>query len=423
MQRVFVLDADKQPLMPCTAKRARELLSAQRAAVWKRYPFTIILKDRVGGETQPIALKYDPGSKTTGMALVATYRRRSQVVWAAELSHRGSLIAKSLQSRSALRRGRRNRHTRYRAPRWANRTRIDGWLAPSTRSRVSNIVVWTNRVMCAAPIEDIAFELVRFDMQLMQNPEIEGVEYQQGELAGYEVREYLLDKWGRTCAYCGAENVPLEIEHLIPRSRGGSDRVSNLTIACHKCNQKKGNKTAEEFGFPELMKYAKIPLKDAAAINTIRWAIWRYLNQYECNLETGSGGLTKYNRVKQNYPKAHWIDAACVGKSGRNVALSVNHIPLRIKAQGRGSRQRAQVNKYGFPVSHRPRTLTREGFRTGDMITGRNKTKGKLQGRGVVSGGGLDVYVHGKRIGSVRFKNAKLLQAKDGYSYDDRKQS
>ncbi len=84
----------------------------------------------------------------------------------------------------------------------------------------------------------------------MQNPEISGVEYQQGTLLGYEVREYLLEKWGRTCLYCGARDVPLEIEHLISKSRGGTNRVSNLALACHPCNQAKGAQTEEEFGFP-----------------------------------------------------------------------------------------------------------------------------------------------------------------------------
>src|SRR5262249_52051827 len=59
-----------------------------------------------------------------------------------------------------------------------------------------------------------------------------GVLYQQGALAGYEVREYLPEKWGRKCAYCGAQNLPLQIEHLIPKERGGSNRISNLTLAC-----------------------------------------------------------------------------------------------------------------------------------------------------------------------------------------------
>lgn len=76
-------------------------------------------------------------------------------------------------------------------------------------------------------------------MQALENPDIEGAQYQQGTLAGYEVREYLLEKWGRTCAYCDAKDVPLQIEHIHPKAKGGSNRISNLTLACPSCNAKK----------------------------------------------------------------------------------------------------------------------------------------------------------------------------------------
>jgi 5-methylcytosine-specific restriction endonuclease McrA len=84
-------------------------------------------------------------------------------------------------------------------------------------------------------------------MQQTENPEISGAEYQQGQLQGYEVREYLLEKWGRKCAYCGAEYTPLQVEHIQPKARGGSNRISNLTLACQPCNQRKGAMPVEQF--------------------------------------------------------------------------------------------------------------------------------------------------------------------------------
>ena len=123
----------------------------------------------------------------------------------------------------------------------------------------------------------ISQELVRFDMQLMENPEIFGVSYQQGELAGYEVREYLLEKWQRRCAYCGKTDIPLEVEHIVPKSRGGSNRVSSLTLACHQCNERKANRTAEELGYSAIQAKAKQPLKDAAAMNSTRWSLFHRL--------------------------------------------------------------------------------------------------------------------------------------------------
>ncbi len=201
-------------------------------------------------------------------------------------------------------------------------------------------------------------ELVRFDTQLMQNPEIGGVEYQQGQLQGYEIREYLLEKGGRKCADCGLVDAPLEVEHIIPKSWGGSNRVSNLTLACNDCNQRKGSQTAEEFGFPSIQTQAKKSLKDAAAVNVTRWKLFEVLKSFGLPLETGTGGGTKFNRAKQAYPKTHWLDAACVGETGGRVFANLDHAPLLIKATGHQSRQMCRPDQYGFP-----RTKSKQGFR------------------------------------------------------------
>ncbi len=143
------------------------------------------------------------------------------------------------------------------------------------------------------------------------------IEYQQGQLFGYEVREYLLEKWQRRCVYCGATNTPLQIEHLVAKSRGGSNRVSNLTLSCKSCNEKKANRPLEDFVKSEatrglLLNQAKAPLRDAAALNSIRNAIGNSLRQLGVVVSCWSGGLTKFNRCQQGYPKSHWIDAACI---------------------------------------------------------------------------------------------------------------
>jgi len=268
--KVAVVDTNRKTLAPATRRMAKILLKRGKAAVLRRFPFTLILKKEVDNPSLPdLRLKIDPGSKTTGLAIVS--QESGDVVFAAEINHRGQAIKSSLDSRRSLRRGRRNRKTRYRKPRFKNRARPKGWIAPSLKSRVDNVTTWTHRLTRFYPISGIAMELVRFDTQLMENAEIKGVEYQQGELAGYELREYLLLKWGHECAYKskGPCDQYLEIEHIVPKSRGGTDRVSNLTIACRKHNQDKGTLTAEEFGFPDIQSQAKKPLKDAAAVNFV----------------------------------------------------------------------------------------------------------------------------------------------------------
>ncbi|EGJ28946.1 MULTISPECIES: RNA-guided endonuclease IscB [Moorena] len=384
--RVFVLDQNKQPLDPCHPARARELLKKGRAKVFKRYPFTIIMPDRSIDDsvTHSHRIKIDPGSKTTGIAIVC--EQTGRVTNALEINHRGQQIKKALESRRALRRGRRNRKTRYRQPRFLNRTRPDGWLPPSLMSRVFNVETWVRRLIKLCPITAISQELVRFDTQKMQNPEVSGVEYQHGELFGFEVKEYLLTKWGHNCVYCGAIDTPLEVEHIIPKSKGGSNRVSNLTLACRSCNQKKGNDSIEKFlrKKPEILKKvlakAKNPLKDAAAVNATRWELFRRLKLTELPIEVGSGGLTKFNRKTRGIEKTHWTDAACVGKSTPQMLLLSGVKPLTVTAKGHGVRQRCRPDKYGFPKAHAPAAKFFRGFQTGDIVKADIK-KGKYAGQ------------------------------------------
>jgi hypothetical protein len=229
-------------------------------------------------------------------------------------------------------------------------------------------------------------ELVKFDLQQIENPEVAGVQYQQGTLAGYEVREYLLEKWNRQCSYCSAKDVPLQIEHIHPRARGGTNKVSNLCLACEKCNTAKGTQDIAVFlkKKPEVLKriqaQARTPLKDAAAVNTTRWALFERLQATGLPVECGSGGLTKFNRTTRKLPKAHWCDAANVGKSTPAVLHVVGVVPLLIKATGHGRRQMCVTDAYGFPKQHKERKRSFLGYRTGDVVKAITP-KGTFRGR------------------------------------------
>ncbi len=415
---VFVLDRDRTPLDPCHPARARELLRDGRAAVLRRFPFTIILHDRTRAESvvHEHRLKIDPGSKTTGLALVAGAR----VLWAAELTHRGQRITAALLSRHAIRRGRRQRKTRYRQARFLNRTRPAGWLPPSLQSRVGNIMTWVERLARSCPLSALSQELVRFAMHQMQHAEISGVAYQHGELAGYEVREYLLEKWHRACAYCDAKDVPLEVEHILPKVRGGSNRVSNLTLACVPCNQKKGAQTAAEFGFPQVQAQARMPLKDAAAVNTTRWGLSQALQATGLPVETGTGGRTTYNRSRLGIAKSHWGDASCVGASTPDTLRVTGIQPVGIRAMGHGTRHMCRVGAHGFPQVHRARQKHYGGMQTGDIVKAvvpTGKYAGTWTSRVVVKARGwFALVIHGKKA-SVHQKHCTRLWAADGYTY------
>jgi 5-methylcytosine-specific restriction endonuclease McrA len=430
--QVFVLDSNRKPLTPCHAAVARKLMRDSKAAILRFKPFTIILKRGVENTPRPLRLKIDPGSKVTGFAIVDDQAKR--IVYAAELEHRGQSIKRALDERRIKRCSRRNRKTRYRKPRFLNRYSSirKGLKAPSILHRVYTVKTWVNRFRKYTPIGAISLELVRFDMQKMQNPEISGIEYQQGELAGYELREYLLEKWQRKCAYCSAENVPLQIEHIKAKTNGGTNRASNLTLACEKCNIGKGAQPIEKFlaKKPEILKrilaQAKTPLKDAAAVNSTRWAIFEMLKRFDLPIECGTGGRTKFNRIRNGHRKTHFLDAANVGAS-TPIGLIANVHPLLIKAIGYGTRQMQNVDKYGFPCGtarHRKKTNC---FSRGDLVKA-IVTKGKYKGRhiGIISAVKFDRRVDLKTAHykfTTPSKNLCKHQNADGFHYKNTKSS
>ena len=427
---VFVLDTKKQPLSPCTPGMARSLLKAGKAAVFRQYPFTIILKKTVNlKEINPCQLKLDPGSKTTGIAIL----QDNKLIWAAELTHRGQQIKNDLESRRSLRRSRRGRKTRYRQPRFLNRTRDQEWLPPSLEHRVQTTMTWVKRLIKLCPINSIATELVRFDTQKLDNPEISGVEYQQGTLYQYEVREYLLEKFNRTCAYCGVKDVPLEVEHIKPKSKGGSNRVSNLTTACVSCNQAKSNQDIKEFlaDKPSVLKrvlaQAKAPLSDAAAVNSTRWKLFDALKVTGLPVTTGTGGRTKFNRTQQGLEKRHYLDAACVGDTQKLEILTTQ--PLLIKCAGHGNRQVIHVDKFGFPRRNKSGELVRKsalvkqvkGFQTGDIVKAvitKGKKIGSYLGKVAVrSCGSFNIKTVTQTVQGISHKYCQQVHRKDGYVY------
>ncbi len=425
MTKVLVIDTEKRPLNPIHPAQARQLLRNKKAAVYRRFPFTIVLKEsRAEALVEPLRIKIDPGSKTTGFAMVNDTTR--EVIWAAELQHRGFAIKESLLSRRQLRRSRRNRKTRYRQPRFDNRKRPEGWLPPSLMSRVYNIEAWVKRLIKFAPISDISMELVKFDTQFMETPEISGKEYQQGTLAGYETREYLLEKWGRDCVYCGKPGLKLQIEHIQPKAKGGSNRISNLTLSCESCNLKKGTQDIKDFlkkdpiRLHKILAQAKKPLASTAAVNATRFKLLETLKATGLPVETGSGGLTKFNRTTQNLEKTHWIDAACVGLSTPTLNLKgVN--PLLIKAAGHGTRQMAGTDKYGFPTRHRTTKQVHFGFQTGDIVKAvvtKGKKVGVYVGRVLCRAiGSFDISTPSGRVAGISHKYCSPIHRKDGYSY------
>jgi 5-methylcytosine-specific restriction endonuclease McrA len=346
-------------------------------------------------------------------------------LYSIEIRHRGGQIREKLTARAAYRRGRRTRNLRYRAPRFDNRAKPAGWLAPSLRHRVNATMSWATRLSRWTPVVALHVERVAFDTQALHSPEISGVEYQRGTLFGTEVREYLLAKWSRKCAYCAATGVPLNLDHITPKSRGGSDRVSNLTLACIGCNQAKGNIPVEVFltGRPtvlaKLLAQAKAPLRDAAAVSTTRRALWQALAGTGPPVHVATGGRTKWNRGRTGAPKTHTLDALHVGELDTVAGWPAS--AMVATCTGRGRYARTTPDKYGIPRTLRPRTKTVRGFVTGDLVRAVVPTglkRGTHTGRVAVrTTGSFNIRTSAALVQGIHHRHARLLQRADGWAY------
>ncbi len=416
---IFVLDKKSRPLMPCSEKRARKLLDCRRARVHLLFPFSIGLVDRLleDGVLQPLRLSDDPGSVTSGLAVCRIEEGDvndmsdaaginapvMHILCLMELVHRGPAIKKSLHARSSMRRRRRG-NLRYRAPRFNNRTRRKVWLAPSLQRRIDTTMSWAARRRRLAPITHLAQERVHFDMRKMENPEICGVRYQQGTLLGYEMREYLLDKFNRSCADCDATGVPLQMAHIDAEADGGSNRVSDLTLACDPCN--KNARDIREFQKKDPVRLAKIlakakaPLRDAAAVNATRWTRFEALKKTGLPAETG-GGHTNWSRSRLGLPKTRAHNAACVGIVG---GIGGTRAPtLRVKCTGCGSRCKTRLNQYGF--------------RRADLPSGKGIHKGRVALRMTGNFNIQTGIAHALTVRGFSQKHCSVIQRADGYGY------
>ena len=334
--RVPVLNMRGEPLMPATPRKARTLLKEGKTKVVQRTPFTIQLLYATGETKQDITLGVDAGYSTVGFSAVSDDRE----LIAGELTLRSD-IKRLLEKRAAYRRTRRSRKW-HREPRFNNRGK-KGWLAPSIKHKLDSHIRLIEKLKSILPITRIIIEVATFDTQKMQKPEISGVEYQQGELQGYEVRAYLLEKFDHKCVYCGKTDVPLEIEHIVPKSCGGSDRVSNLAIACRECNQTKGNQTAEEFGHPRIQAKAEKSLKATAFMNIVRH---RMVDLLKC--DSTFGYITKHDRIKIGLPKSHANDAFVI--AGGNGQYRCEEYDA---TQTRRNNRSIQMNRKGYRPSIR----------------------------------------------------------------------
>lgn len=354
---VYVLNKDGQPIMPMKRHRkVRLLLENGQAKVVRRIPFTIQLQYETGSETQEISLGIDAGSKHIGVSATT----ETEVLYEADVELRNDIVD-LLSSRRESRRARRNRKTRYRKPRFLNRTHTKkkGWLAPSIRQKIETHWSVIERVCKILPVTKITVECAQFDIQKIKNPSISGVEYQQGEqLDFWNVREYVLFRDNHKCQCCGGKSKDpiLNVHHIESRKVGG-DAPNNLITLCETCHTGYHKGTVK---LPSSIKRG-MSFRDAAFMGIMRWAFYNGLKeQYPEMVSISYGYITKYTRIQNGLPKDHYIDARCI--SGNPLAKSNGYLYLMRKIRrhnrqiyrettfkcGRRKRNQCSYEVFGF---------------------------------------------------------------------------
>ena len=441
---VPVLTRNKRPLAPCHPTRAKSLVAQGKATFKYRYGIRCIILHKSNipklKNACRMTLQINPSSRTTGLAITRENQDGSRsCLITAELHHRGKYITRKLVTRRVKRSTRRGRKTRFRQPRFTYRKRPDGWLAPSIRSRYQNTLTWVKRLSRLLPISDINVETCKFDPQLLRNPEIRGRKYQQGPLYRTNLKAAVLARDGNKCAYFGksGKNRKLEMEHIVPRDSGGSDRYDNRVPACTECNRSKDNLPLELFLKRRPQKLAEIEAKmgmdlsDPTHMNIIIPRLLKELREQGWTVGEESAATTAAGRILCHLDKSHANDAAVTGcpKSLRYIPEQ----PITITATGRGGYQRITPDKHGTPKGKpfqryaklprevQKRTLTpghkKRQKRVGDVATGDFVTfihEGvKVHGYGTISN--RSVAITKPKWKSVYATETEAIECNHGY--------
>ena len=301
---VFVLNKHGEPLMPCKPRKARILLKEKKAKIVSYEPFTIQLLYGSSGYKQETTVGIDTGAKNIGVAV----KTQNKVIAKGEIELRGD-IKSNLDTRRQYRRSRRNRKTRYRQARFNNRKKPDGWLPPSMQTRINHTFKWIDKFTNLLPNPKLIIEVGKFDVQKMQNPTIEGKEYQEGNTYGYyDVRYYVFARDNYTCQVCKKQNKILQTHHIIYKSEGGSNRANNLITVCTDCHTHENHQQGQVF-HKWMLEGKKLPsYKETPFMNTIRKRIFL---KYP-NAKIVYGSYTTVKRKELGLEKTHYNDALAI---------------------------------------------------------------------------------------------------------------
>lgn len=302
--RVFVKNMRGEPLMPCSNQKARKLLNLGKAKIYQYNPFTIQLLYATGEATQPINVGIDTGVRMIGVAITS----EDKVLTKGEIELRQD-VSENVQTRAMLRRGRRNRKTRYRKARFLNRKRKPGWLPPSVQSKLNATTLWIDKFCSLVPNPHLSIEVGKFNIAKMINPEINGADYQNGQTKGYyDVRYFVFARDKYTCQVCKKKNKIFQTHHILYREKGGTDRADNLITICTDCHTGDNHKPGGIL-HNWMLKQKKVPqYKDPTFMNIVRR---RTFSMYPYARIT-YGSETSPRRKSLGLDKTHYNDAITI---------------------------------------------------------------------------------------------------------------
>lgn len=409
---VYVLSKTGQPLMPTeNHAKVRILLKQGKAKVVHRCPFTIQLLYSSTNYTQKVTLGVDSGSKHIGLSATT----KDKVLFESDVELRNNIVD-LLSTRRQNRRARRNRKTRYRKPRFQNRRRKDGWLAPSVQNKVDTHLTVIRKVHEILPISKIVAEVASFDIQKIKNPEISGTDYQQGEQLGFwNVREYVLFRDGHKCQCCHGKSKDkiLNVHHIESRKTGG-DAPNNLITLCETCH------TGYHRGTVKLPKaiHRGMSFKDATFMGIMRWALYEKLNAIYPDVKLTYGYITKNTRIKNGLPKDHYIDARCISGNPNAISNGDVYYYKKVRCHNRQIHKNT-ILKGGYRKRNQA-AYEVKGFRLYDNVLWKGQ-KCFIFGRR--STGRMDLrLLDGTHVNaSVGYKNLKLLKMRSSYLIEQRK--
>lgn len=398
---VYVQDIDGKPMMPTTRHgKVRRLLKANKATVVNLCPFTIQLTYKSTDHKQPVTLGIDAGAKHIGFSATT----EKEELFACETILRTDIVD-LLSTRSQNRRTRRSR-LRYRKPKFNNRvfSKKKGWVAPSVKQRIDSHLNEVNEIHKILPITKIVIEAAQFDTHKMKNPNISGIDYQNGEQLGFwNVREYVLFRDGHKCSYCKgkSKDLILNIHHIESRKTGG-DSPSNLITLCETCHKEyhKGN--------IDLKVRRGKSLCGAAIMGIMKWRLYDELKSRYSNVSMTFGYITKYNRIKYGIEKSHTSDAFVISRNFNAKRIEYQYLKRLIRRHNR------QIHKMkilkGGKKKNNQAPFEVFGFRLFDKVLYNNKIN-FIYGRR--KSGNFNIRdFNGENPKDVSYKKLKFIRGK-----------